>query len=499
MARFLRGLDIDGDAWTLRLHGPGDFQVINQPGDDGDPIPVGQPALIDQIILGGPDPGTTRLIGKVNPGPNGDGKIFFARFTELGGAVTQAPISGDSAFGGFAAQDPANLGPHAIDMPGFWLGQTSDSATAPDPTIDIPDGVNTLRFGGVDVTFTPPGGTPLDENSQSDTFTVSIGLPKTWGVSVIVDSIVTNAHQNPTTPTQVFQDGVVFDIQGRVNVFQANTIVGNPDFPSSGFLGGGGTVVRSRQDSLIGVTGQFGFVRIGGDATNFSVQTNDRMQNVYIGGETDNVLFLAPDIIRNMFFGRGMDTVTVFTGHVDSIQSNRGALDTEVTTRRGIRRITFGGDVVNSTILSGYRMDLENSFVNQSAPDDITAHEGGRMDYVLVAGDIMDSVFAAGVEPFEGDFSSPFAVKMRGAYIHAKVEGTIDNSAIQPEFPTTAFFAQTTNVIRGPVNPPKVNEPPFPHMGAPPSGPRVVEHLQPTKPRAPHNRTVRILPALRNG
>ena len=52
--------------------------------------------------------------------------------------------------------------------------------------------------------------------------------------------------------------------------------------------------------------GQIGFVRIGGNATNFStVLTNSQIANFYVGGETNNVNVLAPTSIRNLYFGRG--------------------------------------------------------------------------------------------------------------------------------------------------------------------------------------------------
>ena len=68
--------------------------------------------------------------------------------------------------------------------------------------------------------------------------------------------------------------------------------MGNAAFPSSGFSGGqfaqpgGGTIVTSQPDPTQQITGQIGFVRVGGNATNFSVQTNDKVSDYYIGGET---------------------------------------------------------------------------------------------------------------------------------------------------------------------------------------------------------------------
>src|SRR5690606_13495531 len=64
LSTVIRGMDADGDIWTLRLVGPGAFQVQNQPGADGmTPVPIGQPGLIDTITVQGTNPSASRLIG----------------------------------------------------------------------------------------------------------------------------------------------------------------------------------------------------------------------------------------------------------------------------------------------------------------------------------------------------------------------------------------------------------------------------------------------------
>ena len=94
--------------------------------------------------------------------------------------------------------------------------------------IDIPDGVITLRFGGADTSFTPPGGTALNTNNRSDRFNINLGLPATRGTSVIVDRVVAGAQAavstSPTQPGTPTQDAVFFNVGGRINLFQANAI-----------------------------------------------------------------------------------------------------------------------------------------------------------------------------------------------------------------------------------------------------------------------------------
>ena len=64
--------------------------------------------------------------------------------------------------------------------------------------IDIPQGVNTLRFGGVDVDYTPAGGTPLNQTGQNNEFQINLGLPIVMGTSIIVNTVNSDAEANST-------------------------------------------------------------------------------------------------------------------------------------------------------------------------------------------------------------------------------------------------------------------------------------------------------------
>jgi hypothetical protein len=472
-SKTITGQDVDGDQWVLRLIGPGDLRVTKQDDASGNAQTLDSASLINSIDIGGANPLTTRLVGKVKRGPSGDGKVFFGQMTEVGGRS-----EGTAGTNGI----------YAIDIPDFWLGQTSTSSTATDPSISIPDGVITLRFGGVDTTFTAPGGTPLNTNGKADTLGVSLGLPKTQGTSIIIQQSITSGQAAATATGSPTQDGVIFAVAGRLNQFQANAIQGNSAFPSSGFQGGGGTLVISNADAPTAITGQIGFVRVGGNATNFGVQVGGTValiSNFYIGGETNNVQLLAPAGSRSIGFGKGMDTVTILSHYIDSLQANRGALNSSVTVDRNVGRVTFGGDVVNTQFLSGYEQNLLNIFQTQQAPTSApSAQDGGAITNVLIAGNVVDSVFAASVEPLNGNFGTSDDLKLPHGHISAKVNGTIDNSATTPDTPTTAFFAHQVELDHGPVVPPSVPELPFPNPGRAPGGPRVVKGLQPASQNA---------------
>src|SRR4051812_42630063 len=83
LATVLKGIDIDGDTWSLRMQGPGDVRVVNQLGSNEQPIPLGTAAQIDQITVAGTNAELSSLVGRVQKGPNGDGKVFFKRLEAL--------------------------------------------------------------------------------------------------------------------------------------------------------------------------------------------------------------------------------------------------------------------------------------------------------------------------------------------------------------------------------------------------------------------------------
>src|SRR5262249_22210920 len=154
-------------------------------------------------------------------------------------------------------------------------GATTATPGTGDPrAINIPDGIVTLRFGGVDTDFTIPGGTPLNQNGQSDAFNINLGVPRTQGTSIIVDTIRTDAQAATSTGGTPTQDSVTINVVGRINQFQANNIFGNTTvtplpngFQSSSFSsGGGGTVLVSSPDTVDAINGQIGFIRVGGNA-----------------------------------------------------------------------------------------------------------------------------------------------------------------------------------------------------------------------------------------
>src|SRR5262249_54217824 len=136
----------------------------------------------------------------------------------------------------------------AVDMPGFFLADTSNGTFTPatgQPTgmINIPDGTTSLRFGGVHTTaFTQPSGTAATRAlpppaGQGVMFDINRGLRQYPGATIVPDTITSDNRPAATPGGSPILDTVTFNVQGRLNLFQANTINGESPPPTSRYQG----------------------------------------------------------------------------------------------------------------------------------------------------------------------------------------------------------------------------------------------------------------------
>src|SRR5271157_4825060 len=141
------GTDTNGDVWTLTLYGPGTLNVVDINGlafpatngsDNGKPmvVPMGKPDDINTITVSGTVTSESRLVGelvKEGTGPDA-GKVFFQQLTiDNTGAYGQL----NPALVHPKASTPQN-GIAAVDMPDFWLGDTSGLTPTTTPPLNFP-------------------------------------------------------------------------------------------------------------------------------------------------------------------------------------------------------------------------------------------------------------------------------------------------------------------------------------------------------------------------
>jgi hypothetical protein len=513
----VRGTDPQGDQWVLKLYGPGTLHVVDTNGDSFTKVASALTGLIDTITIAGSITSETRVVGVVYPAPGSAGQVYFQNLV-----VTPTGELGKIDEGQVSNFRTVQNGIEAIDMPNFWMGHTETtkpsaaslihSSAMSAGEIQIPQGVNVLRFGGVNPDFTPAGGTPLNQTGQSNEFQINLGLPLIGGTSIIVNQVISDAEANSTSGGAPFQDYATFLVTGRLNLFQANDIQGNTtaallptqlvdSTPTA--AAPGGTYLVSQGGPA---TGQIGNVRIGGSATNFTTfvtedpinaaaaegQLDAKISNYYIGGETNNVLLVAPSGSRNISFGLGMDNVTINSLVISSLRVNRDATNSNVTVERSIGNLLIGGDVTDTNVNVGMAQSLF-TFANSppttlfasgtgvfygdppptvASPEvnpltqnvEPFAQNGGTL-MARIAGNVTNSVFSASVDPSPAgsnviEFGPGVSLVLQRGVINAKVEGTIDNSTndlVSSSLPgNKAFFASVTHVKHGPVIPPVV-------------------------------------------
>jgi hypothetical protein len=526
-----KGTDPDGAQWTLRLYGPGALSVLGTDGQVFTKSTQGVSQSIDTITVGGAITTETRLVGTVKPNSTGDASVYFQNLI-----VTPSGELGRIDVGQVNNFRSVQNGIYAVDMPNFYLAHTETTVPTTQSLIHtpitvgtglstttvttfsagqifIPQGVITLRFGGVNVDYTPVGGTPLASTGQNNEFQINLGLPIVQGTSIIVNTVNSDAEANSTTGEPPFQDYATFLVGGRLNLFQANQIDGNTTSgliptqlvnapPANGANNPGGTYVISQGSAA---TGQIGDVRVGGDATNFTTlvtedpinaaaaegQLDAKISNFYIGGQTNNVLLIAPSGSRNISFGLGMDNVTINSLAISSLRANRDAIGSNVTVSRSIGNVLIGGEVDDTNVNVGESQSLfahvqfpptefiapqgfgafwgtpPPTIANPSV-DPVTdlsepfAENGGTMN-VRIAGTVTNSVFSASVDPDPAATGSPIFgngvgdLKLPRGVINAKVEGSINNAnnALVANL-NKAFFARVVRVGHGPVIPPTV-------------------------------------------
>jgi len=492
------GIDAHGDVWTLTLFGPGTLNVVDQ---NGTAFPAANGNDISTITVSGTVTSESRLVGKVTFVPKGsDGKVFFQQLTiDNTGAYGQL----NPALVHPKASTPQN-GIAAVDMPDFWLGWTTGNAiaTAPKATsnfhsfvtttppvtstafnlaggINAPEGINVLRFGGVDTTYTTPvssdnpsGGTSLKMTSQNNEFVINLGPPIAGGTSIIVNKVITGAGSSLSlNGTTDFQESVTFLVAGRINLFQANEIDGDtgsgqvptqfptaftppftlPTQPTS-FLPGGTYLVSDVLSGSGLTTGQIGDIRIGGPATNFTAfaletdtftpppsvdpVTGPQVSNFFIGGQTKNVILVAPSGSRNVFFGQGMDNVFINTEFIQNLQANGGAAGSAVTVKRNIGNLVMGDGVSSTFIQSGYDQVL-SAVANSSETtiQGVTGPAGGVFNGEApptIINRISNAVL------FNEASFSPLA--HGGGAIHGRIAGNVTNSIISVSVDPNPFL-----------------------------------------------------------
>ncbi len=316
------GTDTAGDKWTLTLLGKGTLQVVKQTDPaTGSPGTLDSATEINSITVSGTDPRSTRLIGTVVPAAGSDGRVFFKTLTEI-------PNHSRDRWRrpGHARDQHARLLPRL-----HRLGQGHDRLR-PWPRSASP----TASTRSASAASTPPsssGPTPPSRRPRTTRTTSSWSSwasPTPIGTSIVVNNVISNTQagvtaSGSTTPGAATQKSVVFEVGGRINLFQANEIDGNTTNAAAADGFTGGTIVASFADPI---DGHHRRDRLRPDRRQrhqlLGRHRTTPLSNLYIGGETNNVAVLTPNGSRNLYFGKGLDTTTILTHSIENLYANRG-------------------------------------------------------------------------------------------------------------------------------------------------------------------------------
>ena len=238
------GTDTNGDKWTLTLYGPGTLNVVDQNGTafTKDTQDITRRHQHDHRFRDGHLAEPAGGQGDLGPAriPTGASSSSSSRSTTRGptgnstrtwccrelGRPRTASRRWTCPTSGWAT--PTRRTDAEFELP---LGRR-DLRSTPFKLaggINAPEGINKLRFGGVDTTFTPNGGTPLNQTKQNNEFVVNLGPPVRradqphHGQGDHRRRFLHHVRHHDT----VFQQSVTFVVNGRINLFQANEIDGN--------------------------------------------------------------------------------------------------------------------------------------------------------------------------------------------------------------------------------------------------------------------------------
>jgi len=241
-----------------------------------------------------------------------------------------------------------------------------------------------------------------------------------------------------------------------------NEIDGSTTNAPAPFASNGGTLVSVQTATAAGAAGPIGSVRVGTNATNFSVVTPDKINHVLRGRRNEQRQSSRRNwVAQPPISARGWTPSRSRPIRSSGSSQNRGAINSNVTSDRQIGNIEFGGDVVGTTILSGYNQSLASAVGNPKHPDHPESRRG---------------------RPDQGEYRwkrDQLGLRLLGSrrFRRVRLVRRLEVAARDdqrphsgfdqqlggdnPQSPTAAFFAQSLKLTKGPVVPPAIPEAPY--------------------------------------
>ena len=183
LATVLRGIDVDGDTYSLRMQGPGDVRVVNQPGADGQPIPLGT-AGRDRSDHRRRHQRPAQHAG--GPRPAGPRRRRQGLLQDAGGAGQSVAATSPPAMACWRSTCPASGWATRRPRAPPAAGRRRPRSRSPTAS---------SRCGSA--ASMPPGGRPrarLPAGTQDDTIPITLGLPRSGGTRIVVDQVISSTQ-----------------------------------------------------------------------------------------------------------------------------------------------------------------------------------------------------------------------------------------------------------------------------------------------------------------
>ena len=350
--KIVSGVDREGDAWTITVHGPGKVIVTDTTPNDG--------TLDDDIAtiqLVGTSINSTYVTGNIVASPRSESNLINS---------TEGQSDQTILFNRLIA----NSGVRSIELNGFTLTRQVTPAVDQSTGILLYGGVRVLSFKTIDgLTDTSVNSTPIDVIIGNTTNPLPAGVQP----SIYLDSIVNTvfdgtATSTPTVPLTT--PNVSFQINGTVRDFSIVSAT-HTTIPAA----------YQFQYPVVGTTGRTSLqahavknLSVVGSATNFTAsrsaipfQSNSTglkyLRRASFGGNADGVGLDVRGTINHLTFKKGLGNPTgVFTGTdsngnplpATSYGYNQGSTGYPasgylggVVSARRIRRVNVGAANVN--------------------------------------------------------------------------------------------------------------------------------------------------------
>ena len=408
------GFEVDGDAYEIRLGGPGFIET----------------ATLDNLIVSGTS-SSSSLYVLVTDG-DGDGSVNVGNLSTSGGDLGRLRIDGD-----LGALAVGNLGKVEVDTLG---------------SVDTASRVYNI-VGDVTRMSVPGGISEATVNISGGVGILQVGRFRDGTSRIRQSTFNIGGEVRRLLLRQSLTAGSAFNVGGAVTLMDVDGSI------TSSTVEVGGNAQRIIVDGGIGAGSS---VEVAGDVSLLRVKKNVSSSSIIVDGHL-KCAYIKNDLVDSTLRGASIDKIIIgddlndssvnvegnlvrlqvadvkglnlrVGGELQSVYVRRDVERAQISSFRGIGIIKVGQDINRSTVMSG--LDIGADMLFGTADD---AEWGDvRIERVIIGGDMIDSSLAAGMNPQGAYFGDGNDTSNNGDLGTARIErvlvrGGITSSGIAGE------------------------------------------------------------------